>query len=99
MNAPEHFLLPDIQSTADHRSLAISRVGVKSIVHPVKVRAGSADAQHTIATIDMYVGLPPEVKGTHMSRFLEILQAHRGAIDAQAMRGLMERLRSERPVS
>jgi GTP cyclohydrolase I len=92
MNAPEHFLLPDIQSAADHRSLAISRVGVKSIVHPAKVRAGSKDAQHTIATVDMYVALPPEVKGTHMSRFVEILQAHRGAIDAEAMRGLMERM-------
>lgn len=88
MNAPDRFTLPDIQSTPDHRSLAINRVGVKSIVHPLQVRAG-ASSQHTVATIDMFVSLPGNVKGTHMSRFLEILQAHRVALDAQVLRELM----------
>lgn len=88
MNAPDRFVLPDIQSTPDPRRLAIKRVGVKSIVHPLQVRAGGS-SQHTVATIDMFVGLPGDVKGTHMSRFLEILQAFRGALDAPALRQLM----------
>ncbi|MBC7503328.1 MAG: GTP cyclohydrolase I FolE2 [Herminiimonas sp.] len=79
MNAPENkSLLPDVQSIVDQRNIAIQRVGVKSVIFPVKI-ASTCDmlgATHaTVASIDMYVGLPPEVKGTHMSRFLEVLHA------------------------
>jgi len=98
MNAPDRFVLPDIQSTPDHRRLAINRVGVKSIIHPLQVHAGGSP-QHTVATIDMFVGLPGDVKGTHMSRFLEILQAFRGTLDAPALRqlmaGMLERLEAD----
>ncbi len=73
MNAPEKLFLPDVQASADARNIAIQRVGVKSIRHPMMV-ATSAGAQPTVAMIDMDVALPPEVKGTHMSRFLEVLQ-------------------------
>lgn len=98
MNAPDRFVLPDIQSTPDHRRRAINRVGVKSIVHPLQVRAGGA-FQHTVATIDMFVGLPGNVKGAHMSRFLEILQLRQAALDGPGLRalmaGMLERLQAD----
>ncbi|WP_424193444.1 GTP cyclohydrolase FolE2 [Ampullimonas aquatilis] len=76
MNAPEKIFLPDVQSNVDQRNLPIQRVGVKSIVHPISVATADGGVQHTVANIDMYVALPSDVKGTHMSRFLEILQQH-----------------------
>ena len=80
MNAPDKLFssaatLPDVQSHADHRQLAIQRVGVKSLVHPVLVQTAKGP-QPSVATVDMTVALPPEVKGTHMSRFLEVFQSH-----------------------
>jgi GTP cyclohydrolase I len=88
MNAPDKFLLPDIQSHADTRRVAINRVGVRGLLHPLKVRAADGQAQATVAQVDMYVGLPDSVKGTHMSRFVEVLQRHHEAIDAAAFHRL-----------
>ena len=68
--------IPDVQSSADVRRLAIDRVGIKAIRHPVKVKERGGAVQHTIANFNMYVGLPHQFKGTHMSRFVEILNAH-----------------------
>ncbi|MCC7222045.1 MAG: GTP cyclohydrolase I FolE2 [Candidatus Contendobacter sp.] len=65
--------IPDVQNSADTRRLAINKVGIKDIRHPVKVRDRSGGEQHTIATFNMYVNLPHNFKGTHMSRFVEIL--------------------------
>ena len=59
------------------RHLPINRVGIKDISHPVRVRDRSAGEQHTIATFNMYVSLPHNFKGTHMSRFVEILHGER----------------------
>ena len=87
MNAPEKFLLPDIQAIADARRIAIQRVGVRGVLHPVRVLTRSGQ-QPTVAQISMYVGLPDSVKGTHMSRFLEVLQARHEAIDAAGLREL-----------
>jgi GTP cyclohydrolase I len=67
----------DVQSRADTRHLPINRVGIKDISHPVRVKDRSAGEQHTIATFNMYVSLPHHFKGTHMSRFVEILHAER----------------------
>jgi len=88
MNAPER-ILPDIQAETDHRSLAIDRVGVKSLLHPITVASADGTPVSTVAHVDMYVGLPPEQKGTHMSRFVEILQGFDGHIDYPGMRRLM----------
>ena len=88
MNAPDKFFLPDVQNHADTRNLAIQRVGVKNIVHPLLVNTPSGP-QPTVAHIDMYVGLSAEVKGTHMSRFLEVLQAESGALDYQGLQQLL----------
>ena len=80
MNAPEKFFLPDVQASHDARALAIQHVGVRGLRYPLSVSDGDGHVQHTVATIEMTVGLPPEVKGTHMSRFVEILEAEREAL-------------------
>src|ERR1700689_5223314 len=67
----------DVQSRADTRRIPIDRVGIKQIRHPVKVKDRSAGEQHTVATFNMYVDLPHNFKGTHMSRFVEILHHER----------------------
>ena len=67
--------LPDIQSTVDERMVAIDRVGVKDVVYPLVLRTREGGTQTTVATINMYVALPHHQKGTHMSRFLEVLNA------------------------
>ena len=88
MNAPEKLPLPDIQSTADARQLAIQRVGVRGIVFPVRV-AGAGGAQASVARVDMYVGLPADQKGTHMSRFLEVLHVQDEPLSYAALDRLM----------
>ncbi len=77
MNAPERFFLPDVQSSPDMRSLAIHQVGVRGLRYPLAMFASDGTVRHTVAQVAMSVGLPPEVKGTHMSRFVEILEADR----------------------
>ncbi|WP_151448871.1 GTP cyclohydrolase FolE2 [Lacisediminimonas profundi] len=91
MNAPEKIFLPDVQADADARNIAIQRVGIKSVRHPVVVQ-GVQGQQSTVATIDMMVGLPPEVKGTHMSRFLEVLQAHREPLCAGGLADMLAKM-------
>jgi GTP cyclohydrolase I len=78
----------DVQARADTRRLPINRVGIKDISHPVRVRDRSAGEQHTIATFNMYVGLPHNFKGTHMSRFVEILHAER-EISVESFRAML----------
>ena len=69
--------LPDIQSTADIRRVAINKVGVTNVRYPISLRTpgeGKGNTfQHTVANINMFVSLPHTEKGTHMSRFLEVL--------------------------
>ena len=81
------------------RRLAIDRVGIKAIRHPVKVMERGGAVQHTIANFNMYVGLPHHFKGTHMSRFVEILNAHEREISVetfQVMLGeMVERLEAK----
>jgi GTP cyclohydrolase I len=88
MNAPEKIFLPDVQSIADQRNLAIQRVGIKDVTHPLTVHT-AAGPLPTVASIDMYVGLPADVKGTHMSRFLEVLQASHEPIRPATLRAMM----------
>jgi len=89
MNAPDRSFLPDIQSMPDHRAIAIDRVGIRGLRHPVRATGANGGAIATIATVDMSVALPAALKGTHMSRFLEVLQAHEGEIGVAALPGLM----------
>ena len=75
--------IPDVQGSADTRQLAINKVGIKAIRHPVKISDKTGGIQHTIATFNMYVGLPHNFKGTHMSRFVEILNGHEREISVE----------------
>jgi GTP cyclohydrolase IB len=83
----------------DHRNIEIDKVGVKNVKYPVIVLDRANGTQHTIATISMYVSLPKNYKGTHMSRFVEILHTHKNMInmkDFPAILGEMkERLNAE----
>lgn len=81
--------IPDVQASADSRQLPINKVGIKSIRHPVKVLDKSGGIQHTIATFNMYVGLPHNFKGTHMSRFVEILNAREREISVESFEAML----------
>ncbi len=91
--------IADVQSSADTRRIAIDKVGIKDIRHPVRVRDRSEGEQHTIATFNMYVNLPHNFKGTHMSRFVEILNLHEREISVQSFKQMLgemtERLEAE----
>ena len=98
MNAPETlFRLPDIQSHGDHRDLRIDAVGIKGVRYPVALRA-RGEIVGTIATLSMTVGLPATDKGTHMSRFIELLEARTDPLDQAGFRTLaldmLERLKA-----
>jgi GTP cyclohydrolase I len=89
MNTVVKNLIPDVQSSADLRHIAINRVGIKGIRHPVKVKDKSIGVQHTIATFNMYVHLPHNFKGTHMSRFVEILNEHEREISVESFEAML----------
>jgi GTP cyclohydrolase I len=70
----------DVQNSKDKRGIAIDKVGIKNLHYPISVLDKKKSLQHTIANINMYVDLPHYFKGTHMSRFLEVLNEYRGEI-------------------
>ena len=93
MNAPDNFFLPDVQSAADTRRLAIQQVGVKGLRYPMQFETSRGEVMNTIAHLTMTVGLSPEVKGTHMSRFVELLEGRSGSLTQEgAFRMLAEML-------
>lgn len=89
----------DVQNMYDPRKIEIDKVGVKNVKYPIVVLDKTSGTQHTIATINMYVSLPHDYKGTHMSRFVEILHAHKNMINMQdfpaILREMKERLKAE----
>jgi GTP cyclohydrolase I len=91
--------IADVQSSADTRHIAIDKVGIKDIRHPVRVKDRSEGEQHTIANFNMYVNLPHNFKGTHMSRFVEILNLHEREISVESFKEMLgemtERLEAE----
>jgi len=104
MKSRDLYNIPDVQSDPDSRKLAIDKVGIKGIRHPVRIQErGSTEraprAQHTIAVFNMYVGLPHHFKGTHMSRFVEILEAHEREITVETfqlmLREMVDKLEAE----
>ncbi len=72
--------MPDMQQSRDTRNIAIDKVGVKDIGYPIVVQDKSRERQHTVARVNMYVDLPEQFKGTHMSRFIEVLNLYHGEI-------------------
>lgn len=86
--------LKDTQNERDDRRLAIDKVGVKGLRFPVEVRDKGGSVQRTVATAALTVDLPEHFKGTHMSRFVEVLHAHGGCLDVRSMVALPRELLS-----
>jgi GTP cyclohydrolase I len=84
-----NFSLPDIQSEPDLRELRIEAVGIKGVRYPMTIGAGAA-GQATVASFSMTVGLAAQVKGTHMSRFIELLEAQARPLDQAGFMALLE---------
>src|SRR3990167_11020522 len=99
MNIREPAVIPDVQNTEDKRKLAIDKVGIRAIRHPIRVSERGGGVQHTVAMFSMYVSLPHHFKGTHMSRFVEILNMHEREISVDTFQVMldqvMERLEAE----
>ncbi len=86
--------MKDIQSQLDHRRVNIKKVGVKTISYPITVLDKQNNLQHTVASVNMYVNLPHKFKGTHMSRFIEILNRFHGEIDLRSFQGILEEMKN-----
>ena len=99
MATTDKSVIADVQSSPDSRQLPINKVGIKDIRHPIKVLDKSGGVRHTIANFNMYVGLPHDFKGTHMSRFVEILNSHEEEISVESfetmLREMVTRLEAE----
>ncbi|MGH8284019.1 MAG: GTP cyclohydrolase FolE2 [Gammaproteobacteria bacterium] len=81
--------IADVQSNADTRRIPINQVGIKDIRHPIRVRDRSGGEQHTIASFSMYVDLPHNFKGTHMSRFVEVLNHYEREITVESFKEML----------
>ncbi len=81
--------MPDVQSSADTRQIPINKVGIKDIRHPVRIAERNGGEQHTVASFNMYVNLPQDFKGTHMSRFVEILNQHERELTVQSFKEML----------
>lgn len=88
MNVPQKFQLYDVQSQPDSRNVRIEAVGIKGLRYPVTIRAGERLVP-TVATLSMTVGLEAVAKGTHMSRFVELLEAQDQPLDPQRLERLV----------
>jgi len=87
--------LHDKQSERDHRELPINKVGVRALRFPIQVRDKAHAVQNTVATIGMFVDLPKEFKGTHMSRFLEVLNAHGNIIHVENITDILHAMQAK----
>jgi GTP cyclohydrolase IB len=99
MNIQTDLPIADVQNSLDTRHIAIDRVGIKAIRHPVRVADKDDGIQHTVAQFNMYVNLPHNFKGTHMSRFVEILNGYEREISVESfediLRSMVDRLESD----
>lgn len=90
MNAPETRYLPDVQAMGSPHPIAIDQVGIRGLRFPIHLRSASGESLTSVADFQMTVALPPEIKGTHMSRFVEALEAQGERIlDADAFEALV----------
>lgn len=87
--------MPDMQKSLDSRNIPISKVGVKNIIYPIVVMDKNRTLQHTVARVNMYVDLPHHFKGTHMSRFVEILNRHREQIALDRLETILTEMKEK----
>ncbi len=86
--------MKDIQSLSDSRRIGIKKVGVKTVTYPIRLRDKFHKHQHTVAVVNMYVNLPHHFKGTHMSRFVEILNDFHGDFDINKFSIVLEQMKN-----
>jgi len=79
----------DVQNEPANHSVEVDKVGVKDVKYPIVVKDKAKREQHTVADINIYVNLPHRFRGTHMSRFIEVLNEHRGRMSMYNMEGLL----------
>ena len=89
------FMMIDIQNQEDSRHIDIKKVGVKNIKYPIIVMDREPGTQPVNATINMYVNLPHHFRGTHMSRFVEVLNDFRGQINIKTFQTILEKMRQK----
>src|SRR5688572_28788167 len=89
MNTRDTGGIPATRSSEDTRKLAVDRVGIKAIRQPIRGSERGGGVQHTIGLFNMYVNLPHHFKGTHMSRFVEILNAHEREISVETFQVML----------
>lgn len=89
MTDPARADIPDVQGSSDLRKIAINKVGIKDIRHPIVLRDRSEGLQHTVAIFSMFVFLPHHFKGTHMSRFVKILNDHEKEITVKSFNEML----------
>jgi len=87
--------MKDIQSQPDSRRISIKKVGVKDISYPITVLDKANKVQRTVARVNMYVNLPHQFKGTHMSRFVEILNDFHGEIKLKSFHRILEEMKNK----
>jgi len=85
----------DIQSEEDTRAIPLQKVGVKGVKYPVTVLDKSAAKQHTTASVDLFVNLPHNYKGTHMSRFIEVFHKYHEDISMHHFLDMLEEMRTK----
>src|SRR6186997_3574374 len=95
VESPKRIKLHDKQSERDHRELRIDKVGVRGLRFPVQVRDKAHAVQNTVATIGLFVDLPKEFKGTHMSRFIEVLAAHGSVVHVDNIEDILRALQKK----
>ena len=83
----------DIQSMRDERRIPIQKVGVKGLRYPIKLLDKANAVQHTTALVNLYADLPHDFKGTHMSRFIEVFDAHREDLSMPRFLAMLEKVR------
>src|SRR5437660_10102650 len=88
-------LLHDKQSERDHRELRIDKVGVRGLRFPIQIRDKAHSVQNTVATIGMFVDLPKEFKGTHMSRFIEVLNARGDVVHVETITDILHAMQKK----
>ncbi len=75
-----NFYMKDVQSERDTREIPLNKVGIRGLLYPIRVLDRKNKYQSTVATVNMYVDLPKEFRGTHMSRFIEVLEKHKNTM-------------------
>ncbi len=91
----QYNVVADVQMQADDRELPIDQVGVKNLRYPIKIKEKGGGWQRTVSAVDMSVRLPQQFKGTHMSRFISILNEFRGRIEIRAIGQVLEAMKEK----